>query len=454
MKAIVANVLFSGIFCCFSISNPVLANTSVEAKRTDIPPVLSARALRQERLPILPLISDFVDWVFILDRPQHIGILVDPDSQILFDAKLSSNLNFTDSKTLSLEKRPYTHQGDGGNLILGFQNTFWPSESPQKYWGLTAIEHWGENSSNDLALPNLNYTNRAPTLPSGSSALTVSGGGNQNLVNDDSSADFEEFRGGVAFHRGISENVTMGVGFIYEDLLVGFSQLTYESDLLPLRTTVSFLTGESGLEVHSHLRFKPVDNFVLNYYNKREEQKFDLNWQVLSGLTLLAKGNSQKESLSTGLKISMQNEYLSLSAKVELDNSNNWQWDFNTQLGRLQIVYASRPKESNSELNFNMLQIEPLGFHCSAFVTYETREIKEDREDLTVWGGRLHFGEKANGQKYRWAFDLGYGAGSQGSGAIASTSVVLQPNLSLKLTYQEVSTVSDDTKIKLQLSSK
>ena len=246
----------------------------------------------------------------------------------------------------------------------------------------------------------------------------------------------------------------MGVGLAFENSLVGFSQLTYQSERFPIRTTVSVLTGKSGLEVQSSLRFQPAGNFVLNYYNDKEKQKFDLDWGVIPGLTLTARGNSQEKSLTTGVKIAVHNEYLSLSAKAELDNYQNRQWDFNAQIGRFQLIYGKNLEKVNSELNVNVIKFESSGFQCSAFVKYESQEIKKRDEYLTVWGGRLHSGEKIGNNQYRWAFDLGYGLGSQGKGMIASASAALQPNLSLKLTYQQVSTVSDDTDIKLQLNSK
>jgi len=458
MKAIVSKVLFGGIFGCLIFNNPALANEPIKKNiQPEVPKseILATRAYPASNIPIVPQIFDYVDRILTVNKSDSLQIALDSNARTILQDNFSSNLNFTHNRTLSLDQLPYSHQAETGNLTLGFQKTFWPTKNSQKYWGLTTVKHWGQNDNKQLHSPQASYGDSAITLPSGSSALTVSGGGNQNLVQKVSSpGEFKDFRGGVAFHSGIARNVTMGVGFVYENSLVGFSQLTYQSDRFPMRTTVSVLTGKLGLEVHSHLRFQPAANFVLNYYNDKEKQKFDLDWGVIPGLTLTARGNSKEKSLTTGVKIAVHNEYLSLSAKAELDNNQNWQWNFNSQIGRFQLIYGRNLQKINSELNVNLMKFESSGFQCSAFVKYETQENKKRDEYLTVWGGRLHSGEKIGNNQYRWAFDLGYGFGSQGQGAIASASAALNPNLSLKLTYQQVSTVSDDTNIKLQLNSK
>ncbi|MDJ0568344.1 MAG: hypothetical protein QNJ53_04795 [Pleurocapsa sp. MO_192.B19] len=460
MKAIVANVLFGSIFSCIVLNDPACANSLTTDKlqlEIPTPPIILSQALSYDKLPIVPQVLNFVDRILTVNKSDTTNFAVDQDVQLIWRNSFSSNLDFIDNQDLPLGKLPYTHHNEQANLILGFQNTFWPSENNHKYWGLTTIEHWGTQGSRKQKsnLAKLNYTGLAPTLPSGSSALTVSGGGNQNLAKKaDSSREFEEFRGGVTYHRGVANHVTMGVGFVYEDLLVGFTQLTYENDRLPVRTTISLLAKESGLNLHSHVRLKPADNFVLNYYNDQEKQKFDLNWGIISGLTLLAKGNSQDESLSTGVKVAVKNEYLSLSAKAALDNNDNLEWKLNSQIGLFQFVYDNKKQKSSYELKVKLIDSKRFAFQCSAFVKYENRLVKHNQEEFIVWGSKLHSGEKVGQNKHLWVLDLGYGSGYHGEGLIANGSVALKPNLFFKLTYQEISAVSDDTKMKLQLSSK
>ena len=460
MKAIVANVLFGSILGCLILNHQAHANPQAgEQSKQEISTstISSVISFSYSKLPIVPQVLNFVDRILTVNKSDTLNFVVDRDRQIIFRDHLNLNLDFVDHSNLSLDKLAHPDQNQQDKLILGFQRTFWPSENKHKYWGLTTIEQWGKHSHQQprLNLKKLNYTDLAPTLPSGSSALTVSGGGNNNLAKKaNSSREFEEFRGGVTFHRGVAQNVTMGVGFVYEDLFLGFTQLTYDSDRFPVRTTVSLLAKESGLDFYSHVRFKPAENFIFNYYRDEAKHKFDLNWGMISGFTLTAKGNSQDESLSTGIKVAIHNDVLALTAKAALDNQQNLHWQLDSRIGSLQFIHKSQEQKRNSELNINLLDSKPLGIKCSAYVKYETREEKQDLEKFTVWGGRVNSRKKIGNNKHRWTLDLGYGYGVQGQGAIASSSVALDSKMFLKLTYQEISRVSDDTKIKLQLSSK
>ncbi|GAB4541691.1 MAG: hypothetical protein Tsb0014_33800 [Pleurocapsa sp.] len=458
MKTIVVNVLLTSIFCCFSINRPILANSSIlEDTQVANPQTSAAKAFIEEEQPILSLIfKNLFNRVFYLENQEPIRFFFHTESKTIFDSNLNFNSNYTNNQSFSLDKLPYTYQKSQSDLVLGFQNTFWPSHNNQKYWGVTTVEHWGEKSQNQLNLPKLNYTNAPPTLSKGDSILTVSGGGNNNLASNssDPSGDFEEFRGGVAFHRGVSNHVTMGVGFVYEDLLIGFSQITLENKDFPLRTTISFLTGTEGLEIHSHVMFRLANNFIFNYYNDPEKHWFDFNWGLIPGLNLTVKGDSLNKALSTGVKIAIEHEYLSFAAKAELDNNQQWQWQINSQLGPLQFIYATNTLKSNSELNWQMTKSESFGVQCSLFFKYQTLQDKEQINYLSIWGGRLHSQQKIDRTKHYWSLDLGLGSGSQGMGIIAETSVALNSNLFLKLTYSEISTIADDTQVKFQLTSK
>lgn len=455
MKAIVANVLFGGIFGCLSWLSPANANPSQPT--ISKPQIVSAKLLEQDN-SIAHQVFAPSDRILTVNKLNSL-VGDDRDRQIVLHNNFDSHLNLNAHQNLS-SRNFYTHQNEQSDLILGFQNTFWPSASKHKYWGITTVEHWKKNSGQKLNLSKLNYTDSAPILSLGSSALTVSGGGNNNLVTRisldrvNSSQEFEEFRGGITYHHGIAKDVTMGGGFVYEDLLIGFTQLTYQSDLIPVRTTLSLLAKETEIDLHSHIRFQPAHNFVIDYYNDEEKHKFDLNWGIIPGLTLVAKSDSEKKSYSTGINFIVQNTYLTFSATAALDDNHKLQWKLNSQIGRFKFVSSNNKQKSSSELGVNLLDSKSLGFQCSAFVKYQSREVKQEQEEFVIWGGKLNSARKVSSNKPHWTLELGYGSGSKGKGLIVNGSLALNPDLFLELDYQEISSVSDNTEIKLQLESK
>ena len=441
MKAIVANVLFGGILGCLGRTDAALADpiSNIPAKPSS--KLISAKLLPFQN-PNVPQISKTVDLIMKVHKSNRLNF------QLSYDRAVTSDRIASD--------RPYIHHTKQTDLILGFQNTFWSSQKKQKYWGITTVQLWGQNTQ-QLDISQLDYTNSAPKLEKGSSSLTVSGGGKNNLIaaaddsKDDYFSEFEEFRGGITYHHGVNSDLTMGVGFVYDDLLVGFTQLTYDSDVLPIQTTLSLLAEESNVDLHSHVRFEPASNFIFNYYHDEKKQKFDLNWDVISGLTFLGKGDIKSKSYSTGIKVALRNDYFSFSATATLDHDRNLDWKFNSQIGGFKFAFSSNKQKSTSELNTDLLGSPALGFECSAYVKRQNQVEKE--QEFVVWGGKLRSTRKVGENKHHWTLDLGYGSGEHGKGAIVSGAIALSPDLFLELNYQEVSEVSDDTKIKLELSS-
>jgi hypothetical protein len=460
MKAIVANALFGSILSCLSWADSACAKPQTlytEQFKVPVSPVLSAKMISSDTLPVVPQIINLVDRIFTVNKSNTSNFTIDQEAQIVFRDRFNLNLNQNSgNRGLILDRLPYTYQDRQADLILGFQNPFWSSGNQNRYWGVTTVEHWGNDHQdlNNFNLARLNYANLSPTLASGDSTLIVSGGGMRNLAEEtNTSREFEHFRGGISYRHGVAKDLTMGAGFVYDNFLVGFTQLTYNSDRFPLKTTVSLLARESGVDFRSYIRFQPTDNFVLNYYHDYEKDKFDASWQIVSGLSLIADGDTKQGSLSTGIKVAVQNDYMSISAKAALNNDNKLQWKLNSRIGGLKFNYGNDNYKSTSEIEMDLVEPNNWGFHCSAFVKYENL-AQNDQDGLTVWGSKLYSTEKITPDQNLWAINLGYGSSYHGNGLIVSGSFALKPDLFLKLTYQEISATSDDTKIKLQISSK
>jgi hypothetical protein len=459
MKAILANLLFGSILCCLSTGLPAQANPPTNTpKSTIVPQYLSAKSLIDNRQYLIPLDANLetqkLDYSLSLEddnvNSENINI---SNSQTESNNSIP-NVTLTNNTTLSLDKNPYTYDRNQSKATIGFHGTFWPSQEGRKYWGVTTVEELSSSFDNGNSIIPKKQDSE-PILPPGMSTLTVSGGGNQNLVTKTNLlGEFKNFRGGIAIHRGLTKEVTVGIGFVYDDLARGYSQFIYQPDSLPLKTTVSLVSGKEGLDVRSHLKFRPTDNFVVNYYAQKGKQQFDVDWGLVSGFNLIAKGNTKDKSLTTGFKLAIGGEYFAIFAKAELNQDSEWQWKLDSRLGNLHFIYATNLDKSNSELNYELLNAKPLGVKCSVFVKYETQMLKNNEEYLSVWGWRLSSTEKFDANRSRWSFDIGYGVGSQGEGAIASTGVAVAPDLFLKLTYQAISAVSDDMNVKVQLVSR
>lgn len=409
MKAIVAKVLFGGIFGCISCPTSVFAIPKAadnELPTTNLT-VISAQLFSRDRLPTAPQITNFVGHILTINKSDS------PDFDFAVEQNLKIGLNKDFREELKLQNKPKS---------------------------------------------SLNYLNQidAPRiLASEISALKLSEEENRNLArkNDYLLQESSEFRGKVSYFQSVAEQVTMGVEFASENPSVGFTQFTYESSLLPLKTTVSLIANESNIDLNSHVLLKPLGNLVFNYYGDRNTQRFDVNWGVTPGLSLIANSNSGNKFFSMGIKVAVHNDFLSLSADAALDNKNNVQWNLNSTLGRFEFVHGNNQQKSDSELNFRVLDSNTYGFQCSTFFKYQTHAIKQNEEQFTTLGGRLSSARTINKNRHRWTLDLGYGSGPHGGGIIVSGSVALKTSMFLNLTYQEVSSIDNDTRINLLLNS-
>ena len=81
------------------------------------------------------------------------------------------------------------------------------------------------------------------------SALIVSSGLNRENTSNSFLGNFNSFRGGVAYRLGVTEDLTLGTGVIYDKSMLGLGELFYQPSGFPLEVAFSGLLGtDDGLE--------------------------------------------------------------------------------------------------------------------------------------------------------------------------------------------------------------
>ena len=245
MKGIVSSLILGSIASIAFSGLSAKANVVTKTKNQPIKShLISAKALNYLSTFALPPRFIFeaqpFDYSLSLEDKEYIKKVIQQDN-----SKLNQNFSYfaikaQEEKTISLNKKPYLNSSDREDLIFGKHRVFWHEQNNQKYWGLTTLKTWGEGNVENLNLKKLNYINAAPVLAPRTSALTISGGSRHNLLQSSTLLEeVSDFQGGIAFHRSIAPDVTVGLGFVYEDFFQGFSQLTYKPKKFPLLTTVS-----------------------------------------------------------------------------------------------------------------------------------------------------------------------------------------------------------------------
>ena len=224
MKAIVANLL-AGSYCLAMISpawaNPFSQNQESYTLEAEISKIWSAKTFGDNNPWLSPtnFEDQIFDYVLLLEETADLTNIIRQDNWLLHQELAPLHREILAPEILSLNKNPYLYSQDNQNLIVGLHNNFWSRENNQKYYGLTTIEQWGNGSRSKLSLKKLNYFDSAPILPQGTSALTLSGGGRKKILQENNLLkDFNDFRGGVSFHQGLAEDLTVGLGFFLRRL--------------------------------------------------------------------------------------------------------------------------------------------------------------------------------------------------------------------------------------------
>lgn len=287
-------------------------------------------------------------------------------------------------------------------------------------------------------------------LSKGTSALIISTGLSQQSSPNNFIGKFQNWRGGVAYRLGVTEDFTFGAGVIYDKSFLGLGELFYQPTKFPVRVNASFLMGteNKGWDYNTNISFNPSPRLNFNFFSDRLSQRFELNWQLLTGVGLKFNSNSRENTLIVGINLSQTSRDFYIFTNADIDNKNNLRWNLSSTLANFQITHRQNEIGTNTEINYKFSPNSPTENGLS--LGYETFNAN-NYDYLSTFKWRYR--SKYLFQEYRplWEFDLGYGIGSRGNGLIASASTAIIPGLTLGLRYQEISATSDETSFKIEL---
>ncbi|WP_228060315.1 carboxypeptidase-like regulatory domain-containing protein [Coleofasciculus sp. LEGE 07092] len=290
-------------------------------------------------------------------------------------------------------------------------------------------------------------------IPAGASATIVSAGfgrqasgfQNQNFI-----GELQDFRGGIAQRWGVSEDLTVGVGGIYDETARGLGELFFRPSGIPLEIAASVLSPdeEGNWDVNANVRYEPTPGISAQFNSDRFSQRLNLNWRVLPRFILLGTYNS-RDGVAAGVQTGFSRRGFFTFARATLDNQNRLRWNATQRWGFLELTQQGNEIGLQSQLNYNLSQ-SFLNDRHSLLLSYETRNL-ERNDNLATVGWRYRSPARSADGSYRWETQLGYGVGSQGSGIIATAQTTVIPGLLLRGRYEGVSVTSSEANYSLEL---
>ena len=303
------------------------------------------------------------------------------------------------------------------------------------------------------------FRNLREQLPHQASALIVSAGSSREfLPENDFFGNFSHLIGGVGYRYGVSENLTLGLGVLYDRSAKVLGEAFYQPSNIPLQVAISALTNPNNeLEIISSLTWQPFKNFNFNFNSDRFSERFNLSWRLFPNLSIVADGNSRNDQISAGIQASTSASSYQIYARVTGNTDNQWRWGLNSRFDRFKLMSLGNEVASNSTLSYNLSSRKTkainLDIRHSLFIDYDTNHRANNFDYLTTIGWRYRSPTQLSDGRYLWDLELGYGFGSQGNGFVATGSTAIIPGLVLRARYQQVSPTSDTDSFRITVSS-
>lgn len=286
------------------------------------------------------------------------------------------------------------------------------------------------------------FTNLPGQIPKGSSALIVSGGWRRQQVNQNLLGEFTNFTGGIAQRWGLAENLTVGLGGVYDESVKGLAEIFFQPKGFPLRTSVSALLG-STLDMNTDIQFQPSPKFNMFFRSDRLSSQFNVNWRVFSLLGLSLTSDSQ-QGLNLGLQLSLPIKKGYAFGSITHNEKSGWNWNFYQGLGKLQFSHIGNDTSTSTKLSYNFNDNRSLSLN------YDTTLSQSTTDNFLTLLFHYRSAAKAIDGNLQWEAELGYGMGSRGSGFLVTVGTTILPGLLLRVRYQEISLTSDQSSFSLE----
>ncbi|MGF1513120.1 MAG: carboxypeptidase-like regulatory domain-containing protein [Elainellaceae cyanobacterium] len=289
------------------------------------------------------------------------------------------------------------------------------------------------------------------SLPQGASALIASAGLRQQPDNS-LFGGFGRFSGGAAYRQGVSDELTLGAGMLYDEEISGLAELFYQSSTLPIQLAASARVGaEDDPIIDADFVYQPSSDFRLDLNADELSSSFRANWQIFSNLGLRATGNTRDETFGVGFTGYFNRADLYSLASIDYLTNGNFRWNGLIRYNRIELTSRGNEVGSSSNLLFRLSEGHAFTEGHFLRMGYETR-VAADAGSLLRLGWRYQSKPRAADGRYLWAIDAGYGIGAEGHGPIASLETAIVPGLVLRARYEEVSALSGESAFAIEVS--
>ncbi|MEH2379691.1 MAG: carboxypeptidase-like regulatory domain-containing protein [Nostoc sp.] len=281
-------------------------------------------------------------------------------------------------------------------------------------------------------------------LSVGTSALIVSGGWKRHLNNNDFLGEFTQFNAGISQRWGLTKDLTVGLGGVYDSSFQGLAELFYQPQKSPLRVTVSGGIGDD-IKINTNVTWNDYPNLYATLSNDLKSTLYTLDYKISNQFRFYSSG-SLDQNKNFGLGYSSSSANSSTYALVNVDTSTGLSWSLDQRLGKLYLNHRGNHTSTSSQLSYLFNPYQSLIFN------YETLSSSQNSNLLTAYW-RYTSPTITRYGDYLWQGELGYRIGSSGTGIYGTLGTAILPGILLQARYEGISLNSDQSSFSLQLVS-
>jgi hypothetical protein len=298
---------------------------------------------------------------------------------------------------------------------------------------------------------NVSFNQVFGQIPPGTAVTLLSGGVEQQPDSSSFWGSISGVRGGVARRWGISEDLTLGAGVIYDHGLQGLGEVFWRPSFAPIQVSLSTLMG-SSIDLSSTINYQPSPALTVNLSIDRLSTKARAYWQIAPAFGLTATYDPQDVgALEAQYTSSSRDSYTFASASF--DTMKRLRWYLKQRWGLFQIGNQGNEQKIALETSYDFSPDISTDGGSSVVLNYELNNLQSATP--TAWktlGWRYLSPARTSEGTNAWEAELGYGFGSLNQGMFVSAGVAVLPGLMLRGSYQ-AATPNGSSALRLDLVS-
>ena len=298
---------------------------------------------------------------------------------------------------------------------------------------------------------NVSFNQVFGQIPQGTAVTLLSAGVERQTTVNSFWGSISGVRGGIARRWGMSEDLTMGAGVVYDHGLQGLGELFWRPRFAPLQVSLSALVG-SSIDLSSTINYQPSPSLNVNLSIDRLSTKARAYWQIAPSFGLTATYDPQDVgAVEAQYTSSSRDSYTFASANF--DTMRRLRWYLKQRWGLFQFSNQGNEQKIAIETSYDLAPDISSDGGSSIVLNYELNNLQSATP--TTWktlSWRYLSPARTSEGTNAWEAEIGYGMGSLNQGIFASAGIAVLPGLMLRGSYQ-AATSNGSSALRLDLVS-